>query len=125
LLHLLQEGASKPEDFLPMFEPKAKHPQMLDTVKQISLYTDTFQKGQWSLPEQKIPEKLAEGFVRIAEIFSSTRDITTEEIDLWIQYMKPTWNSSDAQRHKAQIEWDKEMRRRGLIKEGTAFSFEK
>jgi AbiV family abortive infection protein len=124
LPYLFQQGASLPEDFLPMFEPKAKHPQMLDMVKQISLYTDTFQKGQWSLPEQKIPKKLAEGIVKVAEIFSSTRQITTEEIDLWIQYMKPAWNSADTVRDKAQMEWDKEMRRRGLIKEGTALSVE-
>jgi hypothetical protein len=107
-----------------MFEPRAKHPQILETVKQISIYTDTFKKGQWSQPEQKISPMLAEGFVLLAEIFSKTREITTEEIELWIQYMKPVWNASDAARDQAQIEWDREMRKRGLVKEGTALSME-
>ncbi|HEX3352981.1 MAG TPA: hypothetical protein VHS34_09180, partial [Terriglobales bacterium] len=53
---------------------------------------------------------------KIAEGFSQGRETTTEEIDLWIQYMKPAWHASDGSREKALFEWDKEMRRRGLAK---------
>jgi len=125
LLYLLQKGARRAEDFLPMFEPDADHPRMLETVKQISLYTDTFKKGLWSLPEQKITPELAKSMVLLAEIFSNTRETTIQEIELWILYMKPVWSGPDAERDKAQIEWDKEMRRTGLIKEEDALSLEK
>jgi AbiV family abortive infection protein len=113
LLDMYFKGARRLEDFLPMFDPNAQHPQMMDRVKQLSLYTDSFKKGFWAVPEHVVKKELAEGMLVVAEIFSRTRDVTTEEIDLWIQYLKPVWNLPD-ERDKALIEWDKEMRRRGL-----------
>src|SRR5207253_2943359 len=47
LLDMLFKGARRLEDFLPMFDPKAEHPQMMDTLKQLCLYTDSFKKGRW------------------------------------------------------------------------------
>jgi AbiV family abortive infection protein len=52
LLDRIAKGARKLDDFLPMFEPNAEHPQLLDAIKQISLYTDSFKKGHWSVPEK-------------------------------------------------------------------------
>jgi AbiV family abortive infection protein len=115
VLDLFFKGARRLEEFLPMYQPKAKHPEMLDIVKQLSLYTDSFKKGHWSVPEKIIQKDLAEGLVKVAEIFSQTREITAEEIDLWIRYLKPAWYLSDAEREKGLIDWDKEMRKRGLI----------
>jgi|KBSMisStandDraft_5_1062788.scaffolds.fasta_scaffold1110919_2 AbiV family abortive infection protein len=39
LTDLFSQGARKLDDFLPMFLDDAEHPQLLDQVKQISLYT--------------------------------------------------------------------------------------
>lgn len=114
LIDMYLKGARRLQDFLPMFDPNAEHPKMMDTVKQLSLYTDSFKKGTWTVPEQLVKKELVLGLVVVAEIFSRTREIAAEEIDLWIQYMKPVWNWPD-QRDKAIVEWDKEMRRRGLI----------
>jgi AbiV family abortive infection protein len=115
LLDLFFKGARRLDDFLPMFDPTARHPQILDTVKQLCLYTDSFGKGRWTEPDRVIEKKLADSFVLVAEVFARSRDVTAEEIDLWVQYLKPVWNVGDAARNKALLEWDKEMRRRGLI----------
>jgi AbiV family abortive infection protein len=124
LVDMFVKGARRLEDFLPLFDPTAEHPQVLDQIKQLSLYTDSFKKGQWSVPDKTVSKELVEALLPVAEIFSRTHDVTPEEIDLWIQYMKPVWNALGDERDKALIEWDKEMRRRGLITEERTVSME-
>jgi AbiV family abortive infection protein len=123
LLSMVSKGARRLDDFLPMFYANAEHTEMLDNLKQLCLYTDSFRKGVWSVPEKVISKELVNGLLRVAEIFCQTREITTEEIDLWIQYLKPVWNST-VKRERGLIEFDNEMRRRGLIPAGSAMSVE-
>jgi AbiV family abortive infection protein len=108
------KGARRADDFRPLVEPDAEHPYVLDKVKQVSIYTDCFKKGHWSIPEQIITKELAQGLLMVAEVFTRHRDITAEEIDLWIQYLQPYWKISDGASRRALFEWDKEIRRRGL-----------
>jgi len=117
VLDTFLQGARRAQDFLPLFYPDAEHTYLLDQLKQVSLYTDCFGKARWSFPEQVVGQELAEGLLLIAEAFAQIRETTMEEIDLWIQYMGPAWNAPDGARESALFEWDKEMRRRGLIKE--------
>jgi AbiV family abortive infection protein len=112
----VQKGARRADDFLPLFDPDAEHPFILDQLKQISFYTDCLRKGHWSVPEKVATKEASQSLLKIAESFTHTREITTEEIDLWIQYMKPVWHATDGSKEQALIEWDKEMRRRGLAK---------
>jgi len=123
LLDMVSQGARRLEDFLPMFYPNAEHTEMLDSLKQLCLYTDSFRKGVWSVPEKVISKEIARSILYVAEIFCQTREIKTEEIDLWIQYLKPVWHS-EVERNNALIEFDKEMRRRGLIPAGSAMTIE-
>lgn len=123
ILDLLFKGARRLDDFLPMYDAAAEHPKMLDTVKQLCLYTDSFSKGRWAEPEQIIPKELIDSFLRVAEMFANSREVTSEEVDLWIQFMKPVWNSPD-ERNNALIEWDKEMRRRGLLRADSSITVE-
>jgi hypothetical protein len=123
LLDMFAKGARRLEDFLPLFDPTAEHPQMLDEIKQLSLYTDSFSRGQWAVPEKTVPQELVRPLLTVAEMFLRTRDVTTKEIDLWIQYLKPVWNAPD-ERDKAIVEWDKEMRRCGLITAESTISME-
>jgi len=120
---MIAKGARKLDDFLPMFEPNAEHPQLLDAIKQISLYTDSFKKGHWSVPEKLVEKSFAQYLVKIAELFSKSREVSTEEIELWIEYLKPVWKSTP-RREKALIEFDKELRRRGLIAADSAMTME-
>ena len=88
---------------------------MADHIKQLSFYTDCLGKCHWSVPEQIIGRDMALAFVSTAEILVKTRETTTEEIELWIQYLKPYWKHSDQARASALFDWDKEMRKRGII----------
>jgi AbiV family abortive infection protein len=118
------KGARRAQDFLPLVEPNAEHPYVLDKVKQVSIYTDCFKKGHWSIPEQIVTKELAQALVEVAEAFTHHRDITPEEIDLWIQYLQPSWKISDAANWRALFEWDKEIRRRGLVDENDTKTLE-
>jgi len=109
------KGARRAKDFLPLLEPNAEHPYLLDKMKQISTYTDCFKKGHWSIPEQIITKEVVQGFLMVADVLAHNRDITTEEIDLWVQYLQPYWKTSNIDMQRALIEWDKKIRRRGLL----------
>lgn len=124
LMDKVLKGARRVDDFLPMFDPDADHPFILDQLKQISFYTDCLGQRHWSVPENIATKEGAESLVKIAEIHSQCRETTTEEIDLWIQYMKPVWHGTDVSRDQALIEWDKEMRHRGLVKESNTTTME-
>jgi AbiV family abortive infection protein len=117
LIATFVKGARRAEDFKWLLSPDAEHPYVLDKVKQISIYTDCYRRGHWSVPEQIVEKELAQSLLAAAEVLSHHRDITTEEIELWIQYLQPSWKASTAASQQALFEWDKEMRRRGLLKD--------
>lgn len=116
ILERFIKGARRAGDFVPLLEPDAEHPYILDKLKQISIYTDCFQKGRWSLPEEIVEEQLAESLLMAAEVLSQHHEVTKEEIDLWIQYVQPYWKTSNEACQRALFEWDKEMRKRGLLR---------
>jgi AbiV family abortive infection protein len=116
LIETFMKGARCAEDFKSLLAPDAEHPYLLDKVKQIAIYTDSYKKGHWSVPEQVVEKELAQSLLTTAEIMSTDRDVTAEEIELWIKYLQPHWKTSTAASQQALFEWDREMRRRGLIK---------
>jgi len=115
IIETFLKGARRAQDFRPLVEPNAEHPYVLDKMKQISIYTDCFKKGHWSIPEQIITKEHVQDLLMVADVLAHNRDITTEEIDLWVQYLQPYWKTSDADSERALFEWDKEIRRRGLV----------
>ena len=120
------KGARRAQDFLPLFDADADHPFVLDKMKQISMYTDCFNKGHWSIPEQAITKELVEALLLIADSLAHDRQITAEEIDLWVRYLQPHWKISSSKAEQALFEWDKEIRRRGLAgKSGDEETIEK
>jgi AbiV family abortive infection protein len=115
LLHELQSGARRFGDFAKMFEEDAEHPQILDNVKQVAFYTDCLGDCHWSKPDSAITRELAEYMVVAAKGMAKQEQVTAEEMELWIGYLKPAWNEAGA-RLVALCDWDKEMRARGLSK---------
>jgi AbiV family abortive infection protein len=122
LIDLYTKGARRANDFLPLFQSDAEHPFILDQLKQLSFYTDCLRKGHWSVPEEVATKEIAEDLLKIAEGLSHGRKVTTEEIDLWIQYIRPVWRTKDAS--QALFEWDKEVRRRGLARKDSSVTME-
>jgi AbiV family abortive infection protein len=119
LIFELKSGARRFGDFAKLFDPDAEHPQLLDHVKQIAFYTDCFSNCNWSMPDKVIESDLANSILRTAEVMANVRVTTTEEIELWIEYLKPYWAGSNEDRAAALCAWDKEMRQRGLGGQGT------
>jgi len=124
LIETFIKGTRRAQDFRHLLEPGADHPYVLDKVKQVSIYTDCFKKGRWSIPEQIITKELAHDLLLIAEVFTHGREITREEIELWIQYLQPYWKTSTEASQRALFEWDREIRRRGLLQEHDKLTLE-
>src|SRR5262249_364713 len=85
---------------------------------QLSTYTDMFRRGIWTIPEKIVTKELTEGALAIAEGFCRTHEVTPEEVELWIRYLRPVWGLSAEDRQMGLIAWDEEMRRPGLLKDG-------
>ena len=117
LIDSVSAGAAKLQDFAHLFDPDSEHPQLLDQLKQVSLYTDCLGNVHWSIPEKVTDVDLAKHLVEIATLLSHSREITPEEIDLWIFYLQPVYKTTTHAMEAALVAWDKEMRSRGLLKD--------
>lgn len=111
-------GARKLKDFRSLVDASSDHPQLLDQLKQLGFYTDTYKRGHWSCPEDVIDQKLAESLVATAELLASDKDVTTEEIDLWVKHLGPVWGMSDESMQQALVNWYADMQEHGLAPPG-------
>jgi AbiV family abortive infection protein len=88
---LTSRGASKLEDYLPLFKD-TQYPQLVENLKQISIYTDCLGKANWSIPNSVISRDLAERIVSTArQIIRKKSEVTEKEIELWIKHVGPVW----------------------------------
>lgn len=118
LPELAAKGARRLYDFLPLFDKTSDHPFILDQVKQLGFYTDCLGNAHWSRPDEAIDEQLATNLVWIASVSSKGKEITTQEIELWIKHMKPVWRVDEEKMKRALIAWYAEMQQLGLAAEG-------
>ncbi len=115
LPELTAKGARHLEDFRSLFDETSDHPYILDQLKQLGFYTDCLGQAHWSLPEVVIERTLTQSIVQTAEIFSKNKkEVTVQEIELWIKHMKPVWKTSMVAMKNALASWNKEMIENGL-----------
>jgi AbiV family abortive infection protein len=114
LIDSLLKGASKLSDFSDLFDPSSDHPQVLDQLKQISIYTDCLGNAHWSIPDDVVDIGLAKMLTETAKVLCQSRKVTAEEVELWIAYLQPAYKASMEAMENALIAWDREMRARGL-----------
>jgi AbiV family abortive infection protein len=93
-------------------DKESAHTAVLDAVKKLALYTDCYGRGTWSIPEEVIGADLAAQLVQVAELLSRPKEVSTREIELWIEYMTPAWNTPEMPH--ALIRWAQAMEREGL-----------
>jgi AbiV family abortive infection protein len=117
-LDLSAKGARRLDEFAPLFESDADHPQLLDKVKQIALYSDCLGSAHWSEPTEVIEEPLARSMVLTAKVLAQGTEVTILEIELWVQHVGPLLHSSREQAERALEVWYAEMQRHGLAKPG-------
>lgn len=112
---LVGSGARHLEDFRELVEPNADHPLLLDSLKQVAIYTDCLGKKHWSCPADVVEPDLAVRLLQIADLKCNNQVYTEREIELWIEHLKPVWERSLAEMKTALLSW-----RRAMIDEGLA-----
>lgn len=112
---MVAQGARQLEDLRVNFNTDADHPGLLDAVKQIGFYTDCFGEKHWSEPDQVVDRDLATGLLKAAELLSGKREVSVEEIELWVEVIGPVWKGPMAWMKSAVAEWHRLAVERGLI----------
>ena len=115
---LVARGARRLEDFRPMVDGKSDHPELLDSIKQLGLYTDCLGQSHWSVPADVIDKELAGKLVAAAEVLSPERAISVRELELWVKHMKPVWNKHSDWMKTVLANWYAEMQSEGLMPSG-------
>ena len=109
------KGVRTLDEFAFLFDADSDHPHLLDQVKQLGLYTDCLGEKHWSEPHEVINEALATQLVTTAETMSSGREVSSEEIELWVEILGPVWKGPADWMKKALSEWHRALVERGLV----------
>jgi AbiV family abortive infection protein len=113
---LVRAGARKFDDLREVVERSGEHTALLNSLKQIGLYTDCYGSAHWSEPDKVFEGKevdLAVYLVEVAELLSrSQKEITPREIELWVEHMKPVWLT--AEMRYGLLRFAEAMQREGL-----------
>ncbi|QUM84590.1 AbiV family abortive infection protein [Moritella sp. 28] len=116
---LVQSGHRTLESFEELFSKDSEHSMMLDDLKQIGFYTDCLGDRNWSIPNDVIDKRAAEGILKVASALCRERTYSKKEVDLWVKHMKPVCDSSMSLVREALNNWFSEMLAEGLIEEGS------
>lgn len=113
---LAAQGARTLDDMRPITDPKSDHPAVLNRIKQKGFYTNYSEDSGWSEPKDAVDKALAEFLVDWAERAArAVREVTTEEIELWIEYIRPVWRTDMESMKQALALWADDMNKRGLL----------
>ena len=115
---LVAKGGRTLDELRGVVDPNSDHPDILDQLKQLSLYTDCFTKATWTSPQELDLTTLAAYLVKMAQILAKARTIVPEEVQLWRQHLWPVRNAPLAEQKRAVEAWYGEMRIRGLSDAG-------
>jgi AbiV family abortive infection protein len=111
---LASKGARTLEDLRPAFDDSADHPSILDTLKQVALYSDCVGDGRWTNPVENIDKDFCEHILRIAEVLAVDKGTSPREMELWVEHVGPVWRRPFAEMKKAVLAWYTSMQAEGL-----------
>jgi hypothetical protein len=85
-------GARNIDDLKKVADDSSDHPELLDYMKQLAVYTDCYVRGAWSTPDAIIEREMAAGILHSARALlgKPDRKHTTREVELWIEHVGPT-----------------------------------
>jgi len=95
-----------------------QQPQLLETLKQLSLYTDCVGSGRWMSPCQIAEDtikRFAESLVKIAEFHSSIHHRTVRDIEILIECVKPVKHQPKEVIEYAMAEYMRKLQQEGLM----------
>jgi AbiV family abortive infection protein len=111
---LVQKGARTLDELRPLIDPDSDHPDILDQMKQLSIYSDCFKDAKWSSPADVDLHATAPYLVKVAQILGRAKNVTVDEIQLWQKYLLPVKDAPMATQKKAVTAWFHEMKLLGL-----------
>ena len=113
---LVLAGAKTLEEFRPMFS-ESEFPQVVENLKQLSLYTDCLASAHWSTPVEVADEELAKKVLSIAKsLIGNEREVTEKEMELWIKHIGPVWKAEMEMMKTGLRNYFIELHRLGLLK---------
>ena len=118
LPQLVIEGSRNLEDFASIFDETRDHAQLLDSVKQIALYSDSCGNCHWSLPSHVIDANLARTIVSIAKVLIPEGEAAMSseaELELWIKHMQPIWKQDMKLMKLALVACYEEAKEKGVL----------
>ncbi|MEM1191776.1 MAG: AbiV family abortive infection protein [Pseudomonadota bacterium] len=105
-------GARSMKDMESAVDSKSEHSAVLDSLKQVSLYTDCLAAAHWSSPDNVIKEELAQSIVWSADVMWGAKEVTLREIELWREIVGPYYKQPGMM--DAVLRWQKAMVDEGL-----------
>jgi AbiV family abortive infection protein len=114
---LVRQGKTTLEDLNLVADPKSEHPDVLDNLKQLCLYTDCFTSAKWSSPTEIDLEELAPYLLKMAQLLASAKVVNAKEVELWRKHLFPVKNEPFASQKGAVAAWYHEMKLHGLSDE--------
>lgn len=118
---LVSKGATNLEELRPLFDKNSDHNQTLDSLKQLSFYTDIFSSKKWSSPKKVIDKEIAESVLKVAKIMSRKNEsglVTEKGLELWVKHLKPIWKLEMFKMKEAMINCYNEAEELGIIEKG-------
>src|SRR5690348_11847392 len=93
---LAARGARQMHHLAEMVERDAEHTAILNSLKQVGLYTDCYgSNAHWSEPKEIIDSTLARTLVGTAELLSKEKIVSPREIELWVEHLSPVLNTPE------------------------------
>jgi AbiV family abortive infection protein len=90
---LVSEGARTMLQMRPAANIEADHTDMLDAIKQISIYTDCLNENpRWSEPGEAVDQDFAPAILATAKLLNRDEVTTVRELDLWVECVGPHYN---------------------------------
>jgi AbiV family abortive infection protein len=111
---LVAKGGRTLEDLRRIVDPDSDHPDTLDNLKQLCLYTDCFIDGKWSSPNDLAISEIAPYLLTMAEVLSQAREVTSLEVELWQKHLLPVKGGTFEASKRAVADWYAELQLRGL-----------
>jgi AbiV family abortive infection protein len=111
---LAAKGARTIDALRPITDPSSEHPQVLDQLKQLCLYTDCVGNSRWTSPAAVEVIEIAPYLLLMAKAMANSGETTEKELKLWRHHLLPVRHSSFEENKGAVARWWSDMRASGL-----------
>ncbi|WP_324806373.1 AbiV family abortive infection protein [Sphingomonas sp. LY29] len=109
---LVADGARTMDALAAAVDKDGEHAIILDSLKQVAVYTDCLGNRNWSAPSEVIDADLAKTMLRTAEMMWGARPVLLREIELWAEVVGPEFGRPGM--HAAVIRYKAMLHAEGL-----------